>query len=339
MIEPAKDGAIWTYECPTLASFLDLYSEHYLGNKAMIFRGHARWDWELKSSLRRELEKHDPEEVDLLIRHPRRFAPGFQEFVDHMYITGSDSIRALVDEYQQLYQRAGSTETKQYRDERIRQRLNDDYTPVDPEVTNRQERLRVLDGKILGLAQHYGLPTPLIDWTYSPFVAWFFALADVAFPPDRPQVVAMSAATLQGQIDSYVTAEIERRKEGALKASRPPDRGDFSDLVELERFCVVDGFLPENDRFVAQSGVLTNQSVRFSLEEIARMTWQGDDTPCIVRFELGEQRETALRILRRMNVHGGTLFPGPAGGARLGLDSIRFENYSGLKGALLPGLV
>ncbi|HVN05058.1 MAG TPA: FRG domain-containing protein [Bryobacteraceae bacterium] len=170
------------------------------------------------------------------------------------------------------------------------------------------------DFQWLALMQHHGAPTRLLDFTWSPYVAAFFALeratGDAAVWAINPAHISAggirrSAKSGKGAITSQ---GMDPRREGNFARYFLKGNREFIWLGEPDTM---------NRRLIAQSGTFVLPGVLDRpMEEIVRN--YPDPKNMMAKFILpaGKVRETALRELYRMNITYATLFPDLDGLAR-----------------------
>ena len=160
----------------------------------------------------------------------------------------------------------------------------------------------------LALMQHHGAPTRLIDFTWSPYVAAFFALEratrDVA-------VWAVFPTELAGA-DKYRTIRASQRDAANELGPWIPGNYEKHFLPGDKQLAVIGEPRRMNRRLVSQSGTfLTPGSIKVPAESILPPIAV---KKLIIRTE-GVRRD-AMEDLYSMNINNATLFPGLDGMAR-----------------------
>jgi hypothetical protein len=159
----------------------------------------------------------------------------------------------------------------------------------------------LLENEWWALGQHFGLATPLLDWTRSPFAAAYFAFEELAADPTEYRVV-------YGLARNAVTKKSEEISES------------ISDLKIKQRAPVIEFIDPmsdENQRLVSQDGLFTRAPIGLPIEQWVAREFEGSSSAVLLRIEIPDaDRLACLRALNRMNINHLSLFPDLTGASR-----------------------
>lgn len=181
------------------------------------------------------------------------------------------------------------------------------YASNPPEIDNTLEWLSIM--------QHHGAPTRLVDWTFSEFIALYFAIADASVG-DTAAVFVVNQAELWRSLKKRIKPAWRRRL-----YQNDKDVEAINNILSLSRVRMIAPLNPMRltQRLTVQQGTfLVAVDANDSFEESLAESIQRSRAECWkVRIECTRPfLNDALAGLDRVNISDVSLFPGVDGLAR-----------------------
>lgn len=174
---------------------------------------------------------------------------------------------------------------------------------------------------IWALGQHYGLATPLLDWSHSPYIAAFFAFSPNTIPgPEKRSIYALEKHGL-------------KKKEKEIEKNNRINLDEFFEKKRAPTISIVDPNLEDNPRIINQSGIFTRAPILMSIDDWVEKFCVNENTVKLIKINISNtERESVLANLEYMNIHSASLFPDLNGA------SMYCNEYLTLRGKIVESL-